>query len=537
MRLSVLLFASLTLALTAVPAWAKKVAVEWKAMPGARGYEIRFERDGKEILQTKLEDNEWTGKLAFGVYAYQIRGVDKRGRPGAWSDFTPLVVMPNSPKPMEPSDGLKLESYRQAQSVELKWEPVEGAHAYRIEIIREDAKGAETAQTHVVEGNRLSLTMLEPGEYVWTVTAQFLPKERSLASLSGKKKWEGATSSKYDFRVIQRELEAPESLVPQGRVDPPKNGKLLLEWAAVEGAEAYEVTLEGAINRVFTTPNRRVMIPQMDAKDGAKKLKWSVRGLASVQATPLPIVPGPQSQAEIELDPFAEFVDGSGYIALSGLLSPSSYRSEVSGTRGVDQGGSVATIRLSGEYWLRPKFGMGAGIDRSQYDFGDVALVAGETKPTRMEFELYAKYRANISILSTEWFFSPKAGLAFRDYLVITNPSPSVMLNEKITTMGPTVGFDLRKQFSKRMSLGIKFAYFLPIASPQGTIVMDGHNLSNVSLGVQGLYWVSTHLGLGLGFLGETRSLDVSRDSTDGRARIETHPINLFGSLIYSFGR
>src|SRR4051794_24748275 len=73
---------------------AKSVAVKWKEIKGAHGYEIQVQKEGAIISQKKTDETEWTGSLDVGVYSYQIRAIDRVKRPGVWSQPKALVVAP-----------------------------------------------------------------------------------------------------------------------------------------------------------------------------------------------------------------------------------------------------------------------------------------------------------------------------------------------------------------------------------------------------------------------------------------------------------
>jgi hypothetical protein len=521
--------------LAPAPAWAKKkVSIEWKAIKGAVAYEIQFNRGEQVLDRQMLKAPAWSGELPFGFLSYQIRAYDRVKRPGVWSPPLALVVMPKPPELKEPADGRKYQFYGRAQGVKLAWAAVDGANRYKVRLTRDKDT---VVYEDLVAQTSLELPKLPPGDYEWQVTAVFEPG-RGIASLEGKR-WESKPSDPADFTLEREELEAPTPLSPKGTLVPPKSGRLPFSWKAVEGAEAYAVTVREIPKEGDSGPRPReiqliakgtALVAEL-AKEG--QYSWQVRALAALSPENVPEAESPRSSAEFKLDRNAEFTDGAGYVALSTMLAPYSYQSSVNGGAETSSATAVsATVRASGEYWVRPQFGIAAGYDRT------LMLVQLSTF-YRTEMELLGRYRG---VLKGAWFISPKAGLTYRDYLLIRardprNPDVGAY-GETFSVLGPTVGLDIRRQFTPGFSMGLKTAYFMPLASSTaGGVKLSGASLRNLTLGIQGMWWMGGAWGFGAGLFAEQRSLAYASPSRVQADEINMDAIYFFGSLVYSFGR
>lgn len=529
--------------MSARAAWAKKVSINWAPLPGAAQYEIEIQRDGKTVAQKKLEDSSWHGDLKFGVYVYQIRAYDRVKRPGEWTDPMPLVVMPAPPEPKGPADGKNLVHFDPAAGTTLRWEPVNGASQYRIELSHDGKPMA----SHTVSNPSLTIKALPPGEYSWKVIAIVKPKGRLPASFEARQ-WESKASETSRFRIDHQRLDRPSISYPVGSVFPPADGQVKFKWKSVDGAEAYELEVfakDMAKDTKGRSPSafEPKALAHLIASDNSAVVKlpsqgqytWKVRALANIDEQKTPEAVGPQSVSDFKLDKNASFVDGGGYVAVSAMFAPYSYQviSPASGFNGT--GASVAqTVRVSGEYWFKPQWGLGAAGESTLFG------LSGENY-NRLGYELVGKYRYCFGGGRYSWTLAPKMGIEERDYIEVFPPDISVAA-KTLRAYGPQLGLDLRKQFSERFSLGVKVAYFVPLYI--SAIGVDGltsdASYRNISVGAQCLYWLNHRWGLGAGLYTEKRSISFGvQGAPAGTApeQIFMDGTYFFGSLIYSFGR
>jgi hypothetical protein len=523
------------------PAWAKKVSIAWSPIPGATQYEIQIERDGKTVSKKTLEDSSWSGDLKFGIYAYQIRAYDRVKRPGQWTEPSPLVVMPAPPAPSLPEDGKKVTLFSDEADAVLRWKATPGASKYRVALTR---KGAPP-EIHVVEGTELKLKTLVPGNYSWIVTAIVKSKGRVPASF-GSKEWESKPSEESEFKIAREKLEAPVPSSPVGKLLPPSDGKLRFNWKKVDGAERYELQVFAKVPSLAqlrgpaSPPRALVKLVVTDAfavTDLAAEGQyvWKVRALANVDEKSQAQAQGPQSTAEFKLDKNASFLDGSGYVAFSTMIAPYNYQL-ISPAAGINATASSSSItgRMSGEYWFKPQWGVGSAFELTNFTIGNQGFL-------RKGFEIVGKYRINFGEGKFNWSLSPKLGFEERDYVEVL-PQGFAAGSQSMEAFGAQIGLDLRKQFSERFSLGVKLAYFKPVAfygSGITGLTSDASN-RNISLGAQCLYWLNSHWGLGAGAYLEHRSISFTVQGAPagvGPEQLFMDGSFFFGSVIYSFGR
>ncbi|MGK5082615.1 hypothetical protein WDW37_04855 [Bdellovibrionota bacterium FG-1] len=510
-------------------AWAKKVNIEWKPLNGAREYEMKVEREGKTVLSKKLTDPAWSGDLDAGIYVYQIRGVDQAKRPGEWTAALPLVVVPKPPETAFPVDGQKVVLYDPKAVVVLKWKPVPGISKYKIKL----RQGKRHLRDELIFGAELKLPALQAGQYTWVVIPIVEASQRGPASLQNRK-WEGKPSEESEFVIDQAKLETPVPLYPVETMLPPSDGKVKFKWKKVDGAEGYQLVLmqKGKEDRKIASHENTVIA----SVPGEGEFKWRVRALANIDERQVAQAQSPESTATFKLDRAASFYEGSGYVAFSTLVAPYTYQviSPSTGASG-SAGSQSLTGRLSGEYWFRPNFGLSVAFEETYFGTQSDTFL-------RKGYEFLGKSRLSFGDPKLSWAIVPKFGIEGRDYIEsfpLKLNTPSYIS----TVSGLTVGLDLRKQLSRKFSLGIKIAYFKPIwlSSNHATALTGDASNRNFSVGAQVLYWATQHWGLGAGGYLEKRSLSYKVDKTATGAPSNVDQVFMdgtyfFGSVLYSFG-
>jgi hypothetical protein len=520
---------------------AKKVKLEWKPLEGAVGYELKIQSETGVLIQKKTEDSLWKGDLSPGAYSYQIRAIDEVKRPGVWSEPLPLAVLPTAPQPKFPPDGSQLEFYNPKLAVPLKWEPIPGVNSYLIELKRD---GKVVSKTRV-NGTQYDYQNLPPGKYSWQISAVLESGKRAPASLQGKH-WETPGGETGDFKVEYKNLETPQVVSPKAIEPPPENGKLRFRWKEVEGAQLYQ--LHVVQSRRSLPPGRSLASELTSAKKiytkdhfidlklpGEGTYAWGVRALANLDENQVAQAVGPETLSQFRVDRNAIFHGDLGYLAASVMLAPYDYQinSPANQVQGSTQ--SVAFVyRLSGEYVLHPQWAIASGVDYANFQILQNSF-------NRLSGELFLKYRMNLTSGNYGWFFSPKIGTEFREFNEIvpsdsTQPNLGVTSN-KISILGASLGFDLRKQFSESFSIGVKVGYFRPIffigGSPTGSQFSGSANQRNLSLGIQGLYWLNPTWGIGAGGYFEKRSLSFSTPNQSSPEEIYMDGSYFFGSVVY----
>jgi hypothetical protein len=566
LQLALCLGLSFGLGLAPSSAWAKKVQLEWKEIKGAKRYEIQVLKAGEVVSKKMLDDTRWKGDLGFGVYAYQIRAYDRVGRAGQWSAQKALVVAPQAPDLEAPINNNRVFLYDPQASTTLSWEPVEGASKYSVVI----KQGSRTIQKLSVQGTKAVVKALPPGQFTWQVAAMIEATDREPASLQGKT-WESSYSDSEEFQIELRQLGKPEPQAPLGVIAPAKDGKVQFEWRKVDGAEAYEVEVReltatrapasagpgeatGKV-KTFVTRDRNLTVPVSGEGFGA----WKVRALANIDPSNVAGAAGPHSVAEYQVSRNAQFHEGFGYLAVSTLVSPYTLRMVNPGGETRNAESVAGTVRLSGEYYFLPQWAIGGGVEMTRFGLAarhqQFTTVREEFSLNRMTFELMVKYRVAVTKDKYGWFFSPKAGFEYRDFLGVrstgSTSSTADVVSDLIGTWGPAIGFDLRKQFNERFSLGVKASYFIPIgiSDIEGSsftydlgLADSDRNSRNFSVGIQGVYWLGGRWGAGVGAFMEMRSLGYERlnlpeEFGSPEGSITQDAFHFFGSLLYTFGK
>ncbi len=544
--------------------FAKKVKIQWKEMEGAVDYEIQIQREGKKPFNKYITgpspDSEWKGELEPGAYTYQIRGIDPAKRAGQWSEARNLAVMPQPLKLKFPVDGRHIELYHPNVPTVLRWERSPGIRGYRVDLRRD---GKLISQTEVNDIH-LELKKMPPGHYSWRVVSIVhsglrsgaFPGGRTPASQQGKK-WESEASREEDFRIEYRELAAPFLVGPVSSEPPPEDSRIKLSWKSVEGAELYEVHLlrlsaRGAskgssgrspasdlqrVKRIVTSENSMTLrVP------GEGRYVWGVRALANLEdpvvsnAPKIALATGPESVAEFSLDRNAIFNEDLGYLAFSTMLALYQYKIKSPSTGGGGSIDSVASVfRLSGELWLLPQWGISTAVEYVPFS------VQGKSF-AREDFELLVKYRLKISSGQFGWSVSPKLGFEIRNYNKIVasnNQINSGLIGMDEFFLGASLGIDVRKQFNDRFSLGAKIGYFVPLSiltgPPGGSTMSSVASYSNLSAGVQGLYWLNRNWAVALGGFYDFRAISFNLPGASGPEEIHMDAGYFFGSIIFRF--
>jgi hypothetical protein len=260
---------------------------------------------------------------------------------------------------------------------------------------------------------------------------------------------------------------------------------------------------------------------------------WEVRALASVdQKTQAAAVEGAQSTADFNLMTTTIHPEGKGYIAFSTLFSPYTYEVTSSALQGTSQDSALAmNYRLSGEYWPEQNWGGQVAVNQGY-------MIANHETFSRFDWDAFAKRQFKVG----DWFLQPKAGILSHQYFHLLRGAAvsGFQVAEKVRATGAGIGLDVRRVLSERLSFGLKLEYFLPlgISADNGGGILDSEtSYRNLSLGVQGIYWLGGPWGLGLGAFLENRSISYKPTRSDGPEQIKMDGAYFFGSIIYSWGK
>ncbi|MGE4232607.1 MAG: hypothetical protein AB7F43_04685 [Bacteriovoracia bacterium] len=526
--LSIFLVVLIGLQCLSAHVFAKEVYIEWKATPGAILYQVSIEKNGVLISKPIVKETQWKGDLPTGIYTYKLRSVDRLKRAGLWSNQKLLVVLPPNPTVKAPVDGSTFKMYSEHAKVSLRWEGE--TEKYKIEVFH----NGQMFQSTTVKGKQLDVPYRGAGEYSWKISQIFEADGRAPASVRGKQ-WQTPMQNAGRFNVERSELAKVSPTYPIGPVAPNDDGKIKFRWGSVDGAEVYEVRVYPA--GALRTPAMEKRVRSFYSKDTSVDLKlprdgryvWDIRALANVDANRVPAAIGPKTSTYFELDPNASFSAGSGYVAFSLLLAPYEYKitSPKLQAEGAFNSTSI-TYRLSGEYWYHPHFGVSLA--------GEMSTIKVQGKSSnQMNLEAHWKYRKALSKDIYGWYFNPKIGFEYREIPELGFDSTTSNLTFlKLRNFGPSLGIDIRKLVSRSFSFGLKLAYYLPVWISEGSLSNDA-SYRNLSLGVQGLYWATSRVGLGLGTFVDRRSISYKPSGQTSSQIVYMDGVYFFGSVIINF--
>ena len=516
----------------------KIVAIEWEKINNSVAYELAIERpgerSGRPVVNKRMASTMWKGSLPFGAYRYKLRAVDRFKRPGIWSEYRALIVMPQAPAPREPHDGASIVRYDPALSTILSWECVDGVSRYIVEIKNDG--GVIHRMTDVCH---IDIGPIKSGKYFWNVKP-VIEMESSVAK-GTIKKWLGEAFETRDFTVEARDLSRPVPVFPRDAISYPKERKINLKWKPVDGAEAYEIRVARLSRNIESSKSAsdqlasskryiaRTNSLSVDTPiDGS--YAWQVRALAGVADNGRANVSGPGAVSEFKLDRKQVLSDGSGYLAISVMGAPYNYEviSPSEEYRG-RVGATAGTLWFSGEYWLFGQWGFGGAFEDT------VFTVSGKDyhRPT-LEFVIKNNIRMNRNKFGL--FVAPKVGVEMRHYVYLIDDN-----SLRVPALGPSFGVDIRKQLTESWSLGAKINYFLPLVLtnlPDGAIISGDGSYRNLGLGLQLVYWIFKRWGFNVGLYVESRSLSYKTDpGATSSEKVTMDGSYFFGSILYTFGK
>ena len=537
--------------------------IQWEHLKTVTQYQVEISDSTdftKPVYQKTTEGSflEWPDSLRPAkdrqVY-YRIRGQVTAEDWTDWSqaakvDLRVQVAELDKPAGVSPRGGQEMEvDPGKVEPLEFQWSAVDGADGYEIQI--SNAKSF-TSLLEESKSRDPVFHMKHPsmGKTFWRIRARntFVQSE-----------WAGP----YAFtRVPSPEsivLPAPVLIGPLGNVFQRDDDELDLRWEAVEGAKQYEVTVvrnpdtgtrlpagatepQQAVRYRVDSTRATIQIP----RDG--RYTWQVRASAGVKpigAQQLPVEfvnNGGRMLASIEKSDEksagskAQFnlirspLDSKrpGYIALSSMLAPYEYRfsSDIQGGT-ASANSSALTFSLSSEYWMKPRWGVGAQWDSTSFNIGAQTFV-------RSSFQVVGKHRLPIDA-EHGWHLAPFAGIEGRQYFQIT---PAAFT--QFWTYGMNAGFDLRKTLSESFSMNLKMQYFYPLmlsGLASGSSLSSVASNRNLSAGLQGYYWLRPQIGIGVGAFLDWRSISYKTSGSSGSEKIYSDGSYFYTSLMYRFGQ
>ncbi|MBC7692736.1 MAG: hypothetical protein H7222_13320 [Methylotenera sp.] len=552
----------LLLNLAASQTLAKTVTFEWEPIKRAVGYELRVEKAGKVHVHRHLSDSQHQADLEPGVYFWKLRAEDRLKRPGRWSESQAIVVMAKAPELQLPESHAEIEFYKTSLNATFKWKPIPGVTRYGFEL----KNGMTSVFSTELSASEVKVPALRPGTYSWRVRAILVPGAHAPAAYHGKS-WDGPHSEFAEVTLKQKKLNEVKPLSPVGVVSTPATSRLLFNWTAVEGAEVYEIRLKARKSggpgqprpdELYTSAKTSLIIDLKDAgefkRDGL--YTWEVRPLHSPDQadvagrTPASVASGgieaPRSTAEFELSPLARDQRKHTALEFASFVSPTAFHFSApdSGFSG-NSTGTALGLNLSMLHSSGGHVAFSAQLENRSVTFSG-------KKHDLMEAAGSLRYRLPLAGFGSGWVLTPHLGVALRQYLgvypetIVNTVTRTVTITGisdlKVSTLGLTSGFDLKRYFFERWTVQLHAAHYLPLAkvgSSEVSALAGGNTLSNYQLG--------THLGrefgrawtwdLGLSY--EQRSLNYQRVLSTGApsSKIDESTsggFSILGGLIYT---
>jgi hypothetical protein len=149
----------------------REVTLEIEEIEAAQSYDLEIKKiTGGEAKQFSIARPLWVGRLAIGKYEMRNRSIDQRGVAGSWSKPEAFSVGLDKPKMIEPDAKVSLNSDEEGRlNMRWKWEPVEGAYSYAIEIKGSDGR---FQVLQAVDGTTFEQSLPEAQRYTWKVIVQ-----------------------------------------------------------------------------------------------------------------------------------------------------------------------------------------------------------------------------------------------------------------------------------------------------------------------------------------------------------------------------
>lgn len=234
---------------------ASTVALSWKKVSGATGYEI-YNSKGKKVGSTK--STSYTVKKLSGntTYKYKVRAYVTSGKKTYYSDFTSyvsaktLIAAPKSFKVKEAT----------ATSMTLSWKKVSGAKKYQVYYSTNNGKKWKKATTSKTSYKIMDL--------------------KANTAIQVKVRVYNSSKTTGEFTSVIKTSTAP-SKVTVSKLSAGKK-KFTVSWKKVSGASGYEV--QYATNSKFKKAKTVTIKKGKTVKSEIKKLKKGTKYYVRVRA-------------------------------------------------------------------------------------------------------------------------------------------------------------------------------------------------------------------------------------------------------------
>ncbi|MCB0351157.1 MAG: hypothetical protein KDD38_08235 [Bdellovibrionales bacterium] len=494
-----LLFILITFSLTAFSAEEKKyslkrqINLELEEVEGASSYEIELQSKNLKKPQTfKMTTPAWKAAIRPAEYQLRMRSYDSRGVPGPWSESIPFLVKLPGPDLHSPQMNAQIKTDEEkTYKVTLKWQEVPGTKKYRVDIIS-TVSGNKTSETFSDNSGEVKLSVAD--QYTWTVTPISKSNEEGEAQ-----------DTPGAFSLIGKKIETPKINKPED-IWPEK-----ITWDKSEYADSYTFSLQrqnekGSWERVeaqqkFTSNEVRIL----ETYPGGKykfvvKAEGQLREDSGVAKIEFDVFVGDRSPAAVEESKLRYSLEKptDWYFIASYLVTMVNY----TGTHGSDGNRSIFYNAPGGT----GRLGLGYTDPNTSRGYLGILDLTGVTLAGQ-----------NVTWASAEghyiwrktWgrnLFRPSAGIFYKELVETTDTGGDKNFShEKITYMGPHVGFDFWRPLTYRLGWQINARVYyglLGMSSPNGK---KPEAQLSYQMGIMGSYRIQQNI---MGFMGWAHRFD-----------------------------
>ncbi|HYW34626.1 MAG TPA: hypothetical protein VE868_04390, partial [Balneolaceae bacterium] len=246
---------------------ARAAKFKWKAVDGAKGYELDASHGNKMVFHQYVDSTSFTSYKALAAkttYYWRVRAI-KKGKKGKWSGirhFTTRAKLDSSalgklPAPLQgaPSDSAK----NVARLPKFTWKAVDGADRYILDashgnkmVFHQHVKGTSFTPRKALAGGT---------RYYWRVRA---------IKNGMKGKWSGIWhfTTKAKTNSSTGNLSAPKQVAPSDKENN-VSVKPNFKWKAVDAAGAYILDVSHG--------NKMVLHQRIDSTGFTPKKAWSAK--------------------------------------------------------------------------------------------------------------------------------------------------------------------------------------------------------------------------------------------------------------------
>lgn len=528
---------SLTLILAASHAWSaeaeaillvpRESELEWESVPGAKSYEIEIldERSSKANTY-KTQEPLWIGALTPGDYLMKVRGLDKRGVPGVWSEPQQFKVHLADLVRVAPVAGSKLETnVDESYEMSFKWAAVPGAADYQVMVQSADGK---TNKVESTKETGLKIELPVAMDYQWQVTAR-----------NGEHSLDPETIHFEKFTLVGKQVATPKIIKPENEF------VRSMTWETPEKVEIFKYKLEkqDPTNQSWSVVDQNMKYTKnnitFDKKWSGGEYRLTVQAFSKkrvdskASVVKFKVRNGDRSPATEQVVTLRESIDRlSGWYGIASYLLTMVDYSGINFDRSNSQLNYTAiggTGRIGAGYLSEKKpWGFLGVVDLSGFN------VEGSGNFTFASLELNGIYRFKAG-KSGE--IRHQLGWFYKELPETIGPkSNSIRETNMLTSMGPHYGFEYWRALTPKLGAQTNlhlYPHLMTVKTPNGQSIVP---TLSMQVGILGSYRLKKNM---TGLMGYAYKLDrtdykakpgsgTATESDVNSVQVKGHYLNLF---------